>query len=216
MTLISDYQGHRLVSKREPSRRAIVVYGRPVFAPRPEARRGWPNPSDPGELRDNSASSVRSLLVRANLRPTSQRLALAAILFGEPHRHVTAEELHAEARERHAALSLTTVYNNLDRFAAAGLVRRIATPRARTWFDTDVSDHQHFYVEDEDRIFNIPRGAIRVCGAIEPPDGYEVAKIDVVVRLRRIGRAALPGGDAGSGRNAATCPFRNSKSGVDG
>ena len=126
---------------------------------------------------------VAELLRRADLRPTRQRLALGQLLFGGPDRHVTAEMLHAEAVASGESVSLATVYNTLHQFKRAGLVRELAIDGARAYFDTNTSNHNHFFLEDAGRLVDIPGNAIRVDGLPEPPEGMRISHIDVVVRL---------------------------------
>jgi Fur family transcriptional regulator, iron response regulator len=89
---------------------------------------------------------VSKLLRRAGLRPTRQRVALAALLFGNGDRHVTAEILHEEAVKAGERVSLATVYNTLHQFERAGLLREIAIGGQRAYFDTNISNHNHFFV----------------------------------------------------------------------
>src|SRR5207253_7666582 len=124
-------------------------------------------------------------LRRASLRPTRQRVALAKILFGSGDRHFTAEQLHAEAVAAHVPVSLATVYNALNQFTRAGLLREVAIEGDRTYFDTNTSNHFHYYIEAEDRLFDIEATELSVNGLPEPPPGTKVARIDVIVRLRR-------------------------------
>jgi Fur family transcriptional regulator, iron response regulator len=128
-------------------------------------------------------SAVGERLRLAGLRPTRQRCALASLLFGAGDRHVTAEMLHAEAVHVGERVSLATVYNTLHQLKAAGLVREIALDGQRAYFDTNTSNHNHFYVEDEGRVVDIPGNSIRVDGLPEPPAGMKISHIDVVVRL---------------------------------
>jgi Fur family transcriptional regulator, iron response regulator len=121
----------------------------------------------------------------AGLRPTRQRLALAELLFSGPHRHVSAEELHTEAGAEGVGVSLATVYNTLHQFREAGLLREVTVDAARSYFDTDTSDHYHFFIEDEQRVVDIPSSSISIEGLPEPPDGMVVSHVDVVVRVRR-------------------------------
>ena len=121
----------------------------------------------------------------AGLRPTRQRLALAALLFGGGHRHVTAEVLHQEALSVGADVSLATVYNTLNQFTQAGLLRQSAVHVACSYFDANVSEHQHFYVEDERLLIDIPGKDISVAGVPVTPSGTTVERVDVVVRLKR-------------------------------
>jgi Fur family transcriptional regulator, iron response regulator len=122
-------------------------------------------------------------LRRAGLRPTRQRVALATLLFGSGDRHVTAELLHEEAVKSGERVSLATVYNTLHQFKRAGLLREIAIGGQRAYFDTNTSNHNHFFVEAEGRLVDIPGETIRVDGVPEPPSDMKISHIDVVVRL---------------------------------
>ncbi len=123
------------------------------------------------------------LLRRAGLRPTRQRVALATLLFGSGDRHVTAEILHEEAVKVGERVSLATVYNTLHQFKGAGLLREIAIGGQRAYFDTNVSNHNHYFVEADGRLMDIPSDAVRVDGLPEPPENFRISHIDVVVRL---------------------------------
>lgn len=118
------------------------------------------------------------------LRPTRQRMALSALLLEGPNRHVTAESLHAEARQRGIDLSLATVYNTLHQFTEAGLMRQVIVDGDKIYFDTNVSDHHHFFHEDTRQLSDIPAGEIRVEGLPPAPEGASVARVDVIVRLK--------------------------------
>ena len=135
-----------------------------------------------------SQGNVAKILRGAGLRPTRQRVALAHLLFAEGDRHVTAETLHEEALAKKVPVSLATVYNTLHQFTEAGLLREVAVEGAKTYFDTNVSQHHHFFVEGENDLLDIPNADVVVGKTPVPPEGYEVARIDVVVRLRRKGR----------------------------
>lgn len=141
-----------------------------------------------------SADEIESILNASGLRPTRQRMALGILLFRGEHRHVTADGLHQEALDAGVSLSLATVYNTLDLFADALLLRRFTVDGTRTYFDTDAGDHHHFYVEAEDRIIDIPRGSICLDHLPVPPVGYEITKADMVIRLKLI----QPGQRSGS------------------
>jgi Fur family iron response transcriptional regulator len=123
------------------------------------------------------------LLRQAGLRPTRQRVALATLLFGNGDRHVTAEVLHEEAVRAGERVSLATVYNTLHQFQQAGLLREIAIGGQRAYFDTNTSNHNHFFLEAEHRLVDIPGNSIRVDGLPEPPEHLRISHIDVVVRL---------------------------------
>lgn len=127
---------------------------------------------------------VDKLLRSAGLRPTRQRMALASLLFAKGNRHFSAEDLHEEALAAGVPVSLATVYNTLHQFTGAGLLRILALEGARTYFDTNTSDHHHFFVEGESRLYDIVTGPVRVVDVPEPPPGMEIVNVDVVVRLR--------------------------------
>ncbi|TXL72303.1 transcriptional repressor [Vineibacter terrae] len=122
----------------------------------------------------------------AGLRPTRQRLTLGTLLFGSGiDRHVTAEELHAEAAARGARVSLATVYNALNQFTAAGLLREVLVGPGRLYFDTNVGDHHHFYIEDDGTLLDIPADRVTITQLPDAPAGMNVERVDVVVRVRR-------------------------------
>ena len=128
---------------------------------------------------------VESRLREADLRPTRQRVALANLLFAKGDRHLTAEDLHEEARAASIPVSLATVYNSLHQFTSAGLLRIVAAEGSRTYFDTNVSDHHHFIIEGDNTVIDIDEGRVTVNNLPEPPEGMEIAHVDVIVRLRR-------------------------------
>ena len=130
-------------------------------------------------------SELRDKLRRVGLRPTRQRVSLGWLLFGKGDRHVTAEMLYDEAMRARVPVSLATVYNTLHQFTEAGLLRQLAVDGSKAYFDTNASDHHHFFVEKDDVLIDVPSEGISVADLPEPPEGYEVARVDVVVRLRR-------------------------------
>lgn len=120
----------------------------------------------------------------AGMRPTKQRVALGELLFASGDRHVCAEMLHEEAVASNIPVSLATVYNTLNQFRDAGLLREVALVGTRVYYDTNMSDHQHFYVEGSGEVLDIPHDPIKVDCIPLPPEGMEIAGVDVVVRLR--------------------------------
>jgi Fur family iron response transcriptional regulator len=126
---------------------------------------------------------VQQLLRESGLRPTRQRMALAELLFGKGDRHVTAETLHEEAQSRAMPVSLATVYNTLHQFTEAGLLREVAVEGARTYFDTNTSNHCHFFCERDGRLTDIPGADLSVQGLPEPPEGMRISRVDVLVRV---------------------------------
>lgn len=129
------------------------------------------------------AGEAAKLLRGAGLRPTRQRLALARLLFAEGDRHVTAERLHVEAAASNVPVSLATVYNTLRQFTEVGLLRAVAVEGSKTYFDTNTSNHFHFFCEDSANLLDIGTSAIRIEGLPPAPEGKVISRIDVLVRL---------------------------------
>ncbi len=122
-------------------------------------------------------------LKAAGLRPTRQRLALSRILHEGGNRHLSAEQLHVEALAAEVRVSLATVYNALHQFTAAGLLREIVVEPGRSYFDTNVDDHHHFYFEDSGRLEDIPSEAVRLASLPKAPKGTRLSRVDVIIRV---------------------------------
>lgn len=140
----------------------------------------YPSPHDQTPM---SQKDITSLLRKSGLRPTRQRMALGTLLFASGDRHVSAEQLHAEATTAGEHVSLATVYNTLHQFKRAGLLRELAINGAKAYFDTNTSNHNHFFIESEGQLLDIPGDGIEVSRLPEPPEGMKIAHVDVVVRL---------------------------------
>lgn len=128
---------------------------------------------------------VRTMLREVGLRPTRQRMALGWILFAKGDRHVTAEMLYDEATKARVPVSLATVYNTLHQFTEAGLLRELAVEGSKTYFDTNTGDHHHFFVEGDNEVVDIHPGEIAFNGLPIPPEGMEIVRVDVVIRVRK-------------------------------
>ncbi len=130
---------------------------------------------------------VTSWLAQGKLRPTRQRLALATLLVGDgENRHVTAESLYALTVAAGDKVSLATVYNTLRAFCAAGLINEVVVDGARSYFDTRMDDHPHFYWEDSHDLTDAPAEDVKITGLPDAPAGMQVSRVDVVIRLKRI------------------------------
>jgi Fur family iron response transcriptional regulator len=128
---------------------------------------------------------VNEMLQAAGLRPTRQRMALGWLLFGKGARHLTAEMLYEEATLAKVPVSLATVYNTLNQLTDAGLLRQVSVDGTKTYFDTNVSAHHHFYLENNHELVDIPDPHLMLQKMPEVPEGYEIARVDMVVRLRK-------------------------------
>lgn len=136
-------------------------------------------------MAEEAEIAIETRLRSAGLRPTRQRIALGDLLFAKGDRHLTVEELHEEAITAGVPVSLATVYNTLHQFTEVGMIRVLAVESAKTYFDTNVSDHHHFFVEGHNEVLDIPISNLTIANLPEPPVGMEIAHVDVVIRLRR-------------------------------
>ncbi|MFM2388488.1 MAG: peroxide-responsive repressor PerR [Pseudomonadota bacterium] len=138
-------------------------------------------------MQDEQIQRGADWLDRAGVRPTRQRLALAALLVGDGQdRHVTAESLHDAAQKDAEPVALATVYNTLRAFCDAGLLREITVDGSKSYFDTNMTNHPHFYWEDSASLTDAPAAELDIRRLPQAPAGAEIAAVDVVIRLRRI------------------------------
>ncbi|WP_395684626.1 iron response transcriptional regulator IrrA [Aestuariivirga sp.] len=134
---------------------------------------------------DLTPKKLADRLRLAGLRPTRQRLALATILFGSGDRHVSAESLHQEALSAEIGVSLATVYNTLNQFKAAGLLREVAFEGHTTFFDTNTSNHFHYFIEETGSLVDIGTTGIELKGLPQLPPATEIDRVDIIIRLRK-------------------------------
>jgi Fur family iron response transcriptional regulator len=112
-------------------------------------------------------------------------MALGWLLFGKGDRHLTAEMLYEEATHAKVPVSLATVYNTLNQLTDAGLLRQVSVDGTKTYFDTNVSTHHHFYLENSHELVDIHEPNLMLQKMPEVPEGYEISRVDMVVRLRK-------------------------------
>jgi len=121
----------------------------------------------------------------AGLRPTRQRMSLAKLLFEPGDRHLTAEQLHQEATAGRIRVSLATVYNTLHQFTAAGLLREVVVQPGRSYFDTNTSDHHHFFLEANGHLLDIPGDSVALAKLPAPPEGTRISRVEVIVSVAK-------------------------------
>ncbi len=126
---------------------------------------------------------LENRLKAVGLRPTRQRLGLAALLFRTGDRHVTAEQLHVEALEQCCKVSLATIYNTLNQFTEAGLLREVVIDPTRSYYDTNVSQHHHFYAECSGMLCDIPHHGVSMASLPAPPEGMTITSVEVIIRV---------------------------------
>lgn len=129
--------------------------------------------------RDQLAQKLKS----HGLRTTRPRLQLADLLFAKGNRHLTADMLYAEARAAGLSVSQATIYNTLNQFSEAGLLREVQVDKTRSYYDTNLDAHHHFYVEENGLLIDIDRNAVALAKTPETPDGFSVTGVDIVIRL---------------------------------
>ena len=137
-------------------------------------------------VRQRSYSPLIDRLKACGLRPTRQRLVLARLLFGRGNRHLTAEQLHSEALAERVGVSVATVYNTLHQFTKAGLLREVVVEPGRSYFDTNVANHHHFYFESSGALEDIPGEQFNMMELPQAPEGTRIARVDVVIRVQEV------------------------------
>jgi Fur family iron response transcriptional regulator len=132
----------------------------------------------------SAAGGCERRLSDCGIRPTAQRVRIAALLLCAPQ-HLSAEQILASLRAAGARVSKATVYNTLNLFAAHGLIRQLSVDGSRAWFDSNVDPHYHFHDLDSGALIDVPVPAVQFSRLPPPPPGTEVAGIDLVIRLRK-------------------------------
>ena len=135
-------------------------------------------------MTDSDQTLLEDRLRLAGLRPTRQRVAIARLLLDGRHRHVSAESLCAEIRESGIQMADGTVYNTLNQFTDAGLLRRVTVHNEYSLFDTNVEHHHHFYDSGADCLIDIPADHVVLDRLPDAPDGHEIQSIDVTINIR--------------------------------
>ncbi len=130
------------------------------------------------------ATPLSERLQACGVRPTSQRLRVAAMLLERPQ-HMTADQLLAALRSSGCRISKATVYNTLNLFAAQGVIRQLAVDGDRARFDSNVAPHYHFQDVETGQLTDLAPPEVRFERLPPPPEGMEYAGIDLVIRLRR-------------------------------
>ena len=128
-------------------------------------------------------SQALDRLRAAGLRPTRQRLALAKLLFDGCDRHISAEQLHDEAQTGNIRVSLATIYNTLHQFTDSNMLREIVVDTGRSYFDTNTTDHHHYFFERSGKLEDITSHMVSLDKIPEAPPGTTIRRIDVIVRI---------------------------------
>ena len=156
-----------LIDKKSATNHFLVVMSDVVVSP----------PS-----KDQTADLVARLHA-VGLRSTRQRLALAALLLDGRHRHVSADSLTREIQDSGTQMALGTVYNTLNQFTDAGLLRRVTVHNEHSVFDTNTDHHHHFYDIEQDRLYDIPAEQVQLAAIPDVPDGHNIEAVNVLIHI---------------------------------
>ena len=130
-------------------------------------------------------AAMASKLRVAGLRPTRQRVAIACLLLDGRHRHVTAESLTAEINAIGMHVAGGTVYNTLNQFTDAGLLRRVTVHNEYSLFDTNTEHHHHFYDAVDDRLIDIPSDDVVLSRLPQAPADHDITGVDVIIHVSK-------------------------------
>jgi len=121
----------------------------------------------------------------SGLISTKQRLAICKILFGKPGTfHFTIENLK-EIIEKNSKskISLATLYNTVHAFKKRGFLKEISIKGNKTFFDTNVKNHYHFYDEDTNKLVDIKNEDVLISKFPEIPTGKKIKEVEVIVKI---------------------------------
>ena len=123
----------------------------------------------------------------SNLRPTKQRLKICQFLFDrEKTFHFTVETLNKKINKiRDTKLSLATIYNTVEAFTNAGYLKEILTSKNKSYYDTNIKSHHHFYDEESKELTDIKYSLIKLSKVPIPPKGKKIKNLEVVIRIQK-------------------------------
>ena len=121
----------------------------------------------------------------SGLRPTRQRLAICKILFNRKKTfHFTIEKLKKIIeKDSRKKISLATLYNTVHAFRKKGYLKEISLIGNKTFFDTNVENHHHFYDEDSSQLIDIKNENISINNLPSVPNGKKIKEIEVTIRV---------------------------------
>lgn len=135
------------------------------------------------KLEPSTREEVSELLRAHGITPTHQRMEIAQVLF-EKRWHPSADQILAAVNVRYAETSKATVYNTLKLFLEKRLVRELIVDPNKVFYDSNTSEHHHFYDIESGEITDIAATGIRIDGLPPLPAGMVTAGIDIIVRTR--------------------------------
>ena len=123
----------------------------------------------------------------SNLRPTKQRLKICQFLFDrEKTFHFTVETLNKKINKNGTTkVSLATIYNTVEAFTSAGYLKEILTSKNKSYYDTNIKSHHHFYDEISKELTDIHYSQIKLSKVPIPPKGKKIKNLEVVIRIQK-------------------------------
>ena len=136
---------------------------------------------------NNNLKMYIQKLRSSNLRPTKQRLKICQFLFDrEKTFHFTVEILNKKINKNGATkVSLATIYNTVEAFTSAGYLKEILTSKNKSYYDTNIKSHHHFYDEGSKELTDIRYSQIRLSKIPTPPKGKKIKNLEVVIRIQK-------------------------------
>ena len=137
-------------------------------------------------ISDNLKIYVQKLR-SSNLRPTKQRLKICQFLFDrEKTFHFTVETLNKKINKNGTTrVSLATIYNTVEAFTSAGYLKEILTSKNKSYYDTNIKSHHHFYDEGSKELTDIHYSQIKLSKIPIPPRGKKIKNLEVVIRIQK-------------------------------
>ena len=135
----------------------------------------------------NNLKLYTQKLRSSNLRPTKQRLKICQFLFDrEKTFHFTVESLNKKInKNKDTKLSLATIYNTVEAFTNAGYLKEILTSKNKSYYDTNIKSHHHFYDEESKELTDIKYNQIKLSKVPTPPKGKKIKNLEVVIRIQK-------------------------------
>ena len=123
----------------------------------------------------------------SSLRPTKQRILIAKNLFERKKTfHFTVEALNKKINEKSPEqISLATLYNTVEAFKKAGHIREILTSNSKSYYDTNIKSHHHFYDSETKKLTDIDYQDVVLNKIPNPPKGKKIKDLEVVISLQK-------------------------------
>ena len=124
-------------------------------------------------------------LRKSGLRPTKQRLQICEVLFStEKTFHFTINELEKKIKDKiNSKISLATLYNTVHAFEKKGYLKQIPINSNQTYFDTNVTDHHHFYDTKDEKLIDLENSDVGPINIRRKINGKKIKSVEVLVKL---------------------------------